>query len=363
MHKRPSESKMRKANAFTLIELLVVIAIIALLVSILVPSLTRAREMARKALCSTTMSNHGKSIAMYLSAYDTYPHFAPWPWTSTPRRLLLPSDPSGDPSPETCGWPKFYAVLEMNDLKGSEKTTWGIWYYDGPISDIWDGCLCPAMDAPAILAAANNAADFGFDGNFMYWTWFHKWAIGFQWNPHLRAVHPLGRQPNKLTTEYLSAMHPIDMWQWIEAAVTLPNGTEVWTQAVNPDELSQPSNIAEAWDSWDLDSAPNIAWETEYYPAPQTCGHDGEWVPGWHAGTAMVLGRAILNGARHKGSPNILYADGHVAADANRPIDPEGDKLVEHNAAYAGIKAYTWNTYNPFFGNLAHIVPNCEFVD
>ena len=50
---------------FTLIELLVVIAIIALLVSILVPSLQAAREIARRVVCGVHMKNVGIGLNQY----------------------------------------------------------------------------------------------------------------------------------------------------------------------------------------------------------------------------------------------------------------------------------------------------------
>ncbi len=54
-------------HAFTLVELLVVISIIALLMSILMPSLNRARSTAQRLVCSTQMRQSGIAVAMYLS--------------------------------------------------------------------------------------------------------------------------------------------------------------------------------------------------------------------------------------------------------------------------------------------------------
>jgi len=50
---------------FTLIELLVVIAIIALLLSIIIPSLNKAKEYARKTICSNNQRQVGLALRIY----------------------------------------------------------------------------------------------------------------------------------------------------------------------------------------------------------------------------------------------------------------------------------------------------------
>ena len=53
--------------AFTLIELLVVIAIIAVLMAVIMPSLNRAREMGKRAVCM----NNTKTLALAWTLYSS----------------------------------------------------------------------------------------------------------------------------------------------------------------------------------------------------------------------------------------------------------------------------------------------------
>ncbi|MDY6913265.1 MAG: type II secretion system protein [Planctomycetota bacterium] len=110
----PTPSGVSRRNAFTLIELLVVIAIIALLVSILLPSLNKARELAREAKCSVHMKYMGHGLMFYAADCNDYfpvvhgddyenplPPEQEWwqyllPFGFERENMVCPSDPHGD---------------------------------------------------------------------------------------------------------------------------------------------------------------------------------------------------------------------------------------------------------------------------
>jgi len=61
---------MKKRKAFTLIELLVVVAIIAVLISVLLPSLSQARESARRTVCMSNLKQIGTAFVFYMDSYN-----------------------------------------------------------------------------------------------------------------------------------------------------------------------------------------------------------------------------------------------------------------------------------------------------
>jgi len=148
----PHRSPRAPRRAFTLVELLVVIAIIALLISILLPGLARAREAARNIVCQSNQ----RSIAQGINTYAT-----------DSKDAILGS-------PSTTGFWWFQATPGGPSRIGERETQWNgtavqIFDWVGPMAEFmgYDGPGNPAD--PSENTPATRIERFDWYRNQLPW--------------------------------------------------------------------------------------------------------------------------------------------------------------------------------------------------
>ena len=122
-------SKKRQKSGFTLIELLVVIAIIALLLSVILPSLKKAKEVARRIACSSNLKQLTAAWMMY---------------TDDNKGELPPSRANAtDPAKGWTGWIQYMdeITFQESQIRGGMLFDYAqsVDLYKCPTSKEWEG--------------------------------------------------------------------------------------------------------------------------------------------------------------------------------------------------------------------------------
>jgi prepilin-type N-terminal cleavage/methylation domain-containing protein/prepilin-type processing-associated H-X9-DG protein len=134
-----------RVPGFTLVELLVVIGIIALLVGILLPALTRARDSANTVKCAANLRSIGQGIAAYEAEYGGYlPASNFYVGLAITNGVQTPAKP-------TAGYVHWSSYLYHGT--GDTSTAW----YTS--TNGWEMFQCPALENGGIPPANTYAAN------------------------------------------------------------------------------------------------------------------------------------------------------------------------------------------------------------
>ncbi len=176
-----------RQRGFTLIELLVVIAIIALLVTILMPSLTSAKELARRSVCGSQLRNMGLMAAEHAADHNG--------WFPTANRTHVnrmgwimvwdnDSDPDNDAWTDVMWWSGQQSHYE--EYHSAWKvcgTPWETWVEYG-MTDTF--AICPSGTRVGWTDLSNTGGKVKFNN-----TWMGKvvgtsyvWVSGTAYKTH-----------------------------------------------------------------------------------------------------------------------------------------------------------------------------------
>jgi prepilin-type N-terminal cleavage/methylation domain-containing protein len=161
-----------KRRGFTLIELLVVVAIIAMLISILLPSLGQAKEMANRAYCCANLRGIGISLQTYSFDYGQFPSClpgAPGTYTNGFSKNTVAGSPDGAALGVTAQQGRVLAPLWILTLHGQT-----------PTKMFW--CKSDRFVAGSAAISSGTAVYVNFQDQYQI-----SYSVAYPWAPYWRA--------------------------------------------------------------------------------------------------------------------------------------------------------------------------------
>ncbi|MGL4465440.1 MAG: DUF1559 domain-containing protein [Planctomycetia bacterium] len=297
---------MKRRRGFTLIEVIIVIGLIGLLLALILPAVSMAREAANRASCASNLKQFGVAINSYVAVHGFYP---------TPHMASSFSHGSFS-SGNNCSAHAFLLPhLGYADVFDAVNFDFAV------------------VEEPSHALALNATARNFRIGLFLCPSDSHPWALNnyrtngqhmAPWNfpfHHFQPLRPAEVTRGVSNTGFVSErvagsfdhQHPepkIDLLQVLEATET-PGEPDVNYHRIR------------------CQTAVKTIWQTEigrywYFSGLQHTEYGHHAPPNASPPTCLSHANAGLVGAmsRHPGIVNLLYGDGRVAAESNS-IDPQ----------------------------------------
>ncbi len=314
-------------RGITLLEVMVVIAVIALLLTLILPAIQAAREVSRRATCTSNLRQLGMGIADYEAVRRRYP-----------------MDDGNIPPPAghiVNAWSEYVELLPHVDA----GNVYNAIDFDGPIDGIWSQpfpdvdvnpalatrlplLLCPSDQSEEgnnyRFCAGSNPGMAGGDGAFAW----HQTESGRSVRPRPALVTD-GQSHTVAMSEKL-VMPPGGAWSrhhsfWYSgynALMGYPNNRE---SQIPPDEMMDVCRLTPddpvSWHPYAGQS-----WSQRFFPfvlynhvAPPNSsipdctpwsGFPNSWI---YRSIESPTGGMFTARSWHSGGVNVLYLDGHVA--------------------------------------------------